>query len=140
MRKAIGATLASIVLATGAIGATSVSAAPGRYDQQDHFIQSYCSTHHWSGDCNDWRQHHGRWDESHYHDWYHHHEHDFGPGDAAAAIFGFAAGAITGAMAGAAHGAVNTSHAAACSAHYRTYNPNTDMYMGNDGHRHACRL
>ncbi|WP_425493231.1 BA14K family protein [Microvirga zambiensis] len=35
-------------------------------------------------------------------------------------------------------GSVQT-HAFNCSQRFRTYDPGSNTFMGNDGHRHACR-
>ena len=34
---------------------------------------------------------------------------------------------------------VSAEHVAACARHYRTYNPSTDTFTGNDGRAHYCR-
>jgi hypothetical protein len=138
MHKAIGVALSSVLLATSVMG-TSASAA-SHFDRQDRYIRSYCDRHPGDPTCHDWRYHHRRWDESRYHDWYGHHRREFGPGDAAAALFGFAAGAITGAISGSVNGAEMTAHQARCDAHYQTYDWRTDTYMGFDHERHVCRL
>jgi hypothetical protein len=138
MRKAITATLTAAVMATSMIG--TVQAAPRHHGDRDQFITKYCSNHRGDRDCNDWRSNRHRWSDDRYDRWYHSHRHDFGPGDAAAAIFGFAAGAMAGAAAGAASGAVDGSHVARCEARYRSYDRTTDTYLGYDGQRHYCQL
>ena len=41
-------------------------------------------------------------------------------------------------MSSAASAAAPTSHVAWCEATYRSYNPATDTFVGNDGYAHAC--
>ena len=141
MKKAFGATLSAVILATSVVGTSAVAAPRHNYQQQDEFIQNYCGRHH-DNDCNDWRDNRDRWDEARYHRWYrsHRHDHDFGPVGAAAALFGFAAGTAAGIVTGTVNGAVNSDHVAACEDRYRSYDPATDTYMGHDGYRHECRM
>jgi hypothetical protein len=139
MKKTISTALASLFLVS-TIAVPAVAAPKHRnYSKQDNYIRDYCRKHRDSS-CNDWQRHHGSWDESHYHNWYNRHRSYYGSNNAAAAIFGFAAGAIAGAAVGAANGAASSSHVAACQAQYRSYNPQTDMYLGYDGQYHYCRL
>lgn len=135
MRKLIGGALAAMFVVTTI--PTVASAAP-RYTHRDreHFVSQYCSQHPRDRDCRDWHSHGTRWDDARYHRWYRDHHDDFGPADAAAAIFGFAA-SVAGA---AANAASDAGHVAACEARYRSYNSHTDMYLGYDGRHHYCRL
>ncbi len=135
MKKALGAGVACIVLAASSI-VTPAAADWHSHRQQERVMGNYCDHHPGDQDCWDWNHHRDHWNESRYHDWYGRHRHDFGPADAAAAIFGFVAGAAANAVAGAA----GTSHQAACDARYRSYDWHTDTYMGYDGYRHPCRL
>lgn len=135
MRKVVSATLASLVLATSGFG-TTASAAPNRYERQDRYVQNYCNQHPRDRDCRDWRDHRHSWNEDRYNRWYRDHRHEFGPADAAAALFGFVAGAAAGAI----NGAANGSHRAACEARYRSYDWRSDTFLGYDGKRHYCRL
>jgi hypothetical protein len=139
MRKAIAATLSAAVVASSMLSPVA-QAAPRHHGDRDRFISSYCERHPRDRDCNDWRSHRNRWSDDRYDRWYHNHRRDFGPGDAAASIFGFAAGAIAGAAAGAASGASDGSHVARCEARYKSYNASTDMFMGYDGQYHRCDL
>jgi hypothetical protein len=134
MNKALGTAVACLAIGASLLPATA-SAQRYRFHDQDRFIQRYCDGN-WDRDCDDWRYNRHRWDEARYHRWYRHHHDDFGPEDAAASIFGFVAGAAAGAITG----AVGTTHAAACEARYRSYDWQTDTYMGFDGERHYCRL
>jgi BA14K-like protein len=139
MRKAISATLAWLVLATSSV-ATTASAEPYRFERQDRYVQNYCNDHWRDPDCRDWREHRHSWNDDRYHRWYDDHRNEFGPQDAAAAIFGFVAGAAAGAISGGMNGATTGSHRAACDARYRSYDWRTDTFMGYDGQRHYCRL
>jgi hypothetical protein len=38
------------------------------------------------------------------------------------------------------YGYGDDDHVARCEAHYRSYNPETDMFLGYDGEYHYCRL
>ncbi len=136
MKKALGAGVACIVVATSGILTPATAGSRHNYREQERVMGNYCDSHRGDHDCWDWNHHRDRWDKSRYHHWYGRHRHDFGPADAAAAIFGFVAGAAANAAAGTA----NTSHQAACDARYRSYDWSTDTYMGYDGRRHECRL
>jgi hypothetical protein len=135
MRKAISATLASLVLAISGL-ATTASAQSWRFERQDHYVSSYCENNWRDRDCQDWRDNRHSWNESRYNNWYGRHHRDLGADDAAAAIFGFVAGAAASAITGGA----GSSHVAACEARYRSYDHRTDTLMGYDGQRHYCRL
>jgi hypothetical protein len=137
MKHILGTALASVILASGAIG---TSASAQSFHDRQMYVERYCDRNPGDPDCYDFRYNRHTWDEDRYHSWYGRHRHEFGPDDAAAAIFGFAAGAITGAISGAASGAVDGSHVARCEARYRSYNPETDMFKGYDGDWHYCRL
>jgi hypothetical protein len=113
----------------------SLSAQQFRFERQDRYVSNYCERNWRDSDCRDRRYNRHSWNDRHYRDWYRHHRHEFGPEDAAAAIFGFVAGAAN-AIAG---GGV-TSHRAACDARFRSYDWHSDTYMGFDGERHSCRL
>jgi len=140
MRNAL-AVAAACVLA----GVTAASAAQfNRHGDREQFMTNYCGRHN-DSDCRDWNRNRDRWDDARYHRWYERHRydpdfHEFGPADAAAAIFGFAAGAAAGAITGSINGAAEGSHETACAARYRSYDPASDTFMGNDGYRHECRL
>jgi BA14K-like protein len=139
MKKALGAGVACIVLATSSI-VTPAVADSHNYRQQERVMSNYCDRHPGDHDCWDWNHHRDHWNESRYHDWYGRHRHDFGPADAAATLFGFVAGAAAGAISGGVNGATTESHRAACDARYRSYDWRTDTFMGYDGQRHYCRL
>jgi hypothetical protein len=73
-----------------------------------------------------------------YRRWHHHHHgwHGHGGGDAGALIGGLAAGAIIGGAIAA--GQAQQQNAAYCSRRFRSYDPQSGTYLGNDGRRHPC--
>ncbi len=137
MNKRLGAALTAALFA-GGFAANAFAAPPRDWnrDRADNYVRDYCGQHRSDRDCRDWDHNRHSWNEDRYHQWYRSHQRDFGPADAAAAIFGFVAGAAAGAV----NGAVDTSHRAACEARYRSYDWHSGTYMGFDGQRHYCRL
>lgn len=135
--------LASAAIATVLAGVMALPAAPAsaqslniQFGQQDRFVGSYCDRHpNWRG-CDDWRRNHHRWDRDDYRRWYGWNRPSLG--SIGAGIFGFAVGAAIA-------NSINNdrgydSHVARCEARFRSYNPETDMYLGFDGDYHRCRL
>ena len=140
--------LASAIVATGLAGlmmipapasAASINISIG---QQQRYVSERCLEHpNWRG-CDDWRRNHNRWGSNEYRNWYRWNRPNLG--SVAAGIFGFAVGAaIVGSM--------NRyddddydgdfdDHVAACEAQYRSYNAETDMFLGYDGDYHRCNL
>jgi hypothetical protein len=137
MKKSVAVAIACLAAASSLLPQVAMAQ---RFHDQERYMGRYCSNHAGDPDCYSWNHHRDRWDDARYHRWYGHHRHDFGPGDAAAAIFGFAAGAAAGAITGSINGASAGSHEAACSARYRSYDPGSDTFMGYDGERHQCML
>ena len=138
MRKALSITLASLLLATSAIG-TTAAADPrhSRFEQQDRVVQDYCSNHR-DNSCRDWNRNRNSWDEAQYQGWYrdHYRHRDFRADNAVAGLFGFAAGVIAGSVANGGGG----THVAVCEDRYRSYDRRSDTYLGYDGIRHDCML
>ena len=124
--------IALACLATLATFAPQTASAQRMHDR-DRYVERYCDRNPGDRDCHDWRYNRHSWNEDRYHSWYGRHRHEFGPEDAAAAIFGFAAGAITGTIGG-------DTHRGRCEARYRSYDWRTDMFRGYDGDWHQCRL
>jgi hypothetical protein len=139
--------LASAIVATGLAGlmmipapatAASVNISIGA---QERYVSERCLEHpNWRG-CDDWRRNHNRWGSNEYRNWYRWNQPYLG--SVAAGLFGFAVGAsIVGSM--------NRDddmydddfddHVAACEARYRSYNAETDMFLGYDGEYHRCNL
>ena len=140
--------LASTIIATGLAGlmmipapasAQSVSVSIGA---QQRYVSERCLEHpNWRG-CDDWRRNHSRWDDDDYDNWYLWNRPHLG--SVAAGIFGFALGA---AIVGSANRYDDDDdfddyddHVAACEAQYRSYNAETDMFLGYDGQYHRCNL
>jgi hypothetical protein len=136
-RKIALAVTSLAVIASAAIPQTASAA---RFQDREHFVARFCDSHPGERDCRDWRDNRQSWNSDRYHRWYGRHRHDFGPEDAAAALFGFAAGAASNVITGSVRTVEGGSHVAACEARYRSYNPDTDMFRGMDGDWHYCRL
>ena len=141
--------LASAIVATGLAGimmipapasAASVNISIG---QQQRYVSERCMEHpNWRG-CDDWRRNHNRWSKNDYHNWYLWNRPNLN--SVAAGIFGFAIGAaIVGSMNRDGgrydNGSRFDDHVQACEAQYRSYNAETDMFLGYDGHYHRCNL
>lgn len=137
MRKMIAGALSATMLAAAALGpATPAQAAP---HARSYYVQNFCATHPYAPDCVDWRRNGRHWDDQNYVTFYHSHRSAFPA--FVAGIFGLAVGA---AIANSANNAYRydsyDSHVAACEAHYRSYDPRTDTFLGYDGYRHRCML
>jgi hypothetical protein len=138
--------LASAIVATGLAGllmipapasAASVNISIGA---QQRYVSERCLDHpNWRG-CDDWRRNHNRWSKNDYRNWYRWNQPNLG--SVAAGIFGFAVGAaIVGSMnRNADRYSGFDGHVAACEAQYRSYNAETDMFLGYDGQYHRCNL
>lgn len=130
--------------------AASLSAAPqasaqknfgiGWQQQQrmDRHIGGFCGRNGNAAQCNDWRQNRSGWKDDHYQRFYstHRRNRDFGGDDTLRAL-GFGIGAAIGSSI--VRGPYNAD-TRACAFRYRTYDPRSNTFMGNDGRRHACRL
>lgn len=103
---------------------------------QGQYVANQCQMHpNWQG-CGDWQRNHSRWGQSDYKQWYRWNHNNLG--GVAAGLFGFALGAaITSNMN---QGSSYDTHVARCEARYRSYNPRTDQFLGNDGRYHVCAL
>ncbi len=139
MNRTFSTAVASLLLATSAITTNAMADPRGhsRFNQQDRFVQSYCSNHR-DNSCRDWDRNRNNWNEAHYQGWYrdHYRRHDFGADNAVAGLFGFAAGVIAGSV-------VNgggLTHVTVCEDRYRSYDRRSDTYLGFDGMRHDCML
>jgi len=113
-----------------------------QFGSQDRFVSQRCAQHpNWKG-CSDWKKNHHRGSKSDYQRWYRWNRPSLG--NIGAGIFGFAVGAaIANSIAndrGYDYDRGYSSHVARCEAKYRSYNAETDMYLGYDGQYHRCRL
>ena len=136
---AIAASLAAL------IGLTSVMPAEAQnWSQRDRVIVTYCDRNPRDPDCNDFRR--GRWDNDDYRRFYSNRRSNLD--SIASGIFGFTFGAIVGsALANqnnnrlpAYRGGDYQSHVEACYDRYRSYDEETDTFLGYDGVRHRCNL
>jgi len=135
------------------VGITSILPASGqilppRNDQRDRVITTYCDRNPRDRDCNDWRS--GRWNRGDYDRFYRSRRGNLD--NIASGLFGFTFGAIIGgALANQGGGdrvirPVNPgyssyeAHVNACYDRYRSYDEETDSFLGYDGVRHRCRL
>ena len=144
--KVFSATMAPAALA-GLLAMTSITPAQAQsvtlsFGQQQQVVQTYCDRYPNDYDCrgyydNSW----GRDDYSHF---YHNNRRNLDP--LAASIFGLAAGAIiVGAISDGNGQVIRRSgsydaHVEACYDRYRSYDEETDTFLGYDGRRHACNL
>ena len=139
MQKTFSIAIASVLLATSAIGtgAMADSRDHSRFNRQDRVVQGYCSDHY-DRSCNDWQRNRNNWDEAEYQGWYreHYRHRDFRADNAISGLFGFAAGVITGSVVNGS----GMSHVSLCEDRYRSYDRRSDTFLGYDGMRHDCRL
>jgi hypothetical protein len=149
MHKIASATIAAALAGVMAIPAPAMAQSGSvnlSFGQQDRFVSQRCNNNpNWRG-CDDFRRNHRNWDRDDYRRWYGSNRSSLG--NVGAGIFGFAVGAAIasginnnsddGYRRGG-NGAYN-AHVAACEDRYRSYNAETDTYLGFDGDRHLCRL
>lgn len=139
IRSTIAKTAALVISITGLAVASPAFAAPGSHMQQDQYIGNYCTSYPSDHQCSDWRSNHSHWSSNQYHSFYMDHERSAGfGGDFAAGLFGFAVGATIAAAAN--NSGDYDSHVAACENYYRSYDVNSNTYLGYDGIRHQCML
>lgn len=143
MHKIASAAVATVLAGIMAIPAPAM-AAPGNMGQQQRYVSERCMEHpNWRG-CDDWRKNHNRWGNNEYRNWYRWNQPNVG--SVAAGIFGFAVGAaILGSMNNnnnvrGGYGSNYDDHVAACEDAYRSYNAETDKFLGYDGRYHTCNL
>lgn len=142
----VATTLAALIGITSVIPTSAQILAP-RSDQRDRVITTYCDRNPRDRDCNDWRR--GRWNDRDYDRFYRGRRDNLD--SIASGIFGFTFGAIVG-------GALSNqgrnndrviyldrnnsyqAHVNACYDRYRSYDEETDTFMGYDGIRRRCNL
>ena len=114
-----------------------------QYGSQDRFVSDRCERHpNWRG-CDDWKKNRHHWGKSDYQRWYRWNQPSIG--SIGAGIFGFAVGAAIANSINNDRGYGDydrgwATHVARCEARYRSYNADTDMFLGYDGDYHRCRL
>lgn len=136
---AVATVLAGIMAIPAPANAASVSVSIG---QQERYVSQQCLAHpNWKG-CKDWKRNHKHWGHNEYRNWYLWNRPNVG--SVAAGLFGFAVGAaIMSNMnrdRGYGYDDAFDEHVAACEARYRSYNAETDMFLGYDGKHHRCNL
>jgi len=132
------------VMAIPAAAPANAASFTMNYGQQDRFVSDRCDDHpNWRG-CDDYRRNHSHWDNNDYQQWYGWNRPSIG--NVGAGLFGFVVGAAI------ANGINNSSdngwsgngsynsHVARCDARYRSYDEETDSFLGFDGDRHRCNL
>jgi hypothetical protein len=133
---AIAATLAGVMALPAPASAASASFNMS-FGQQDRFVSDRCDRHPNLRGCDDWRHNHHHWGKSDYQRWYRWNRPSLGT--LGAGIFGFAVGAAIANSVNDRNSGYD-SHVARCEARFRSYNAETDMYLGYDGDYHRCRL
>ena len=138
MNKVVSSMSATALLCFGALaGVAPASAGPmhSNFQRQDQHIGNFCRQNPHAGQCDDWRNNHGHWNNDQYQGFYRHHRNDRGfGGDFAARMFGFAIGAAVMVSRD-----VN-AHVRACEVRYRSYDRRSNTFLGYDGSRHLCRF
>lgn len=131
----IATSLAGLMALPAPASAASVNINIG---QQQRYVSERCLEHpNWRG-CDDWRRNHNRWGQNEYRDWYRWNRPNVG--SVAAGLFGFAVGAAVVGSMNRDNGSRFDDHVAACEDQYRSYNAETDMFLGYDGRYHRCNL
>jgi hypothetical protein len=138
MKKIIALASSAVMVVVSSLAIAAPADAQSRYGRQRDYVMSWCQRHPGDRSCRDFRRHGHNWSRDQYRGWYMSHRHMRGFDPLAAGIFGFVAGAMAGAAASSA--GQSSSHVARCEARYRSYDANTDTYLGYDGVRHRCTL
>ena len=141
----------TVTMLAGLLSITAALPAQAQnFNQRQRVIETYCDRNPNDRDCRGYYG--GNWGNRDYDRFYNSRR---GNMDAiAAGLFGLTFGAILGgAIANSNNnnnnggygdrvvGRVNgNSHVAACTARYRSYDVQSDTYLGYDGRRHACNL
>lgn len=150
-RAVSAATTIAASLVMSVLASITPAAAGAAFTAQDKFIADFCKEYHGASSCGDWRRNRARWSNERYQSFYfdHRYESAFNTAGAAAA-FGLATrlapdqdvGAQTLETAAPIIEVIGggQNHADDCRAAFRSYNADTDTYLGFDGLRHTCRL
>ncbi len=139
MKKFASAAIAAVMAGVMAMPAPAVAQSFNiQFGQQDRFISERCAQNPRLRGCSDWSRNHRNWGRSDYSNWYRWNRPSLG-GSVAAGIFGFALGAAAASSANRSSSSWE-AHVARCEARYRSYNRNTDMFLGYDGQYHRCNL
>ncbi|CAN7235528.1 BA14K family protein [Devosia sp. LjRoot3] len=150
MRKLAG--LASGLAMSGILALSAVVPAQAQsvtmsFGQRYQVIETYCDRNPWDPDCQGFYG--GGWDDRDYNNFYYSRRSSID--NIASGILGFTFGAAIGSII--ANGNNNTrggvvvyggnnydAHVQACYNRYRSYDEETDSFLGYDGIRHRCNL
>ena len=152
MTSILGTVAVTAAVAFGSVAPTFaqswvVGSGNGDNDNRRHrVIQTYCDQNPRDRDCNDFRR--GRWHDRDYDRFYSSRRSSLD--NIASGFFGFTFGALVGSAI--ANGNNNSGgtpvysggnyqqHVNACFNRYRSYDEETDTFLGYDGLRHRCTL
>lgn len=136
----------SSALALGAMAPAQAQSVTMSYGQRYQVIETYCDRNPWDRDCRGFYD--GGWDDRDYYNFYHSRRSSID--NIATGILGFTFGAALGSIIANSNnnsGDVVVSrasnydaHVQACYDRYRSYDEETDTFLGYDGVRHRCRL
>lgn len=141
MHKLASAAVATVL--AGLMIAPLPATAASNFGKQQNYVSQKCMAHpNWKG-CDDWKDNHDHWGNNEYRNWYRWNQPNLG--SVAAGIFGFAIGAaiISNMNRDGGYSSYDgdfDDHVEACEARYRSYNAETDMFLGYDGDYHRCNL
>lgn len=143
-----GKGLAALALVS-TIAASSIAPAQAQsitfsIGQRDRVITSYCDQYPRDRDCYRYRQ--GGWHDSDYNTFYR--TRRSGLDNIATGLFGFGFGAVIGSAIANSNGrrligpvgGSYSAHVEACYNRYRSYDEESDSFMGYDGRRHRCNM
>jgi hypothetical protein len=141
MHKIATLALAATVAAASVVPASAASMSMS-FGSQGRYVQNQCEMHpNWKG-CHDWKQNGHHWGKNEYRNWYGWNRPNLG--NVAAGLFGFAIGAaIVNGISRSSDSGYDSgydSHVSRCEARFRSYNAETDKYLGYDGRYHYCEL
>lgn len=118
----------------------------GGSNDRDRVVLTYCQAHPNDRDCRNYRR--GNWNDRDYNNFYRRNR--GGLDSVSSGLLGFTFGAIVGGAVAnqnnnsggdrVVSGGSYSSHVNACYARYRSYDEETDTFLGFDGRRHRCNL
>lgn len=145
-KKIIAVALTGLIAASAALPAQAQTITFGNGGgDRDRVVRSFCEQHPRNSDCRRYRN--GNWQDDDYNQFYSRNR--SGLDSVASGFFGFTFGAILGnAIANSNNGGQQVTrrngnyedHVEACFDRYRSYDEETDSFMGFDGARHRCTL
>jgi len=153
LTSVFGAVAMTAVVAAASVVPAQAQSGRGNNDDNDRgnrrerVIITYCDQNPRDRDCRDFRR--GRWDRNDYDRFYNSRRDSLD--NISSGIFGFTFGAIVGSAIANGNNNSNapapvysdrgySSHVTACFNRYRSYDEETDSFLGFDGQRHRCNL